>query len=349
MVKDAARAVELQQVSRTFGDVRAVDDVSFTVAAGEFFAMLGPSGSGKTTCLRLIAGFEKPDAGRVLLSEKDATALPPFARDVNTVFQDYALFPHMTVDENVAYGPRMRGVAAGERRRRAAELLDLVGLSGYGARKPAQLSGGQRQRVALARALINEPKVLLLDEPLGALDLKLREQMQAELKALKRRLGITFIYVTHDQGEVLSMSDRVAVFNRGRIEQLDSPARLYEQPATTFVADFVGGANLIRGALAQKLLGQAGPFALRPERLRLEKSPANTAASADSEELAISGKVIEVSYHGATSRYTVSVDAQTLEVAVPSGERASAPARLDEEVTLFLPRAALIAVAERGA
>ena len=339
-----ASAVELRQVSRTFGEVRAVDDVSFSVAAGEFFSMLGPSGSGKTTCLRLIAGFEKPDAGpgKILLLEKDATALPPFERDVNTVFQDYALFPHMTVDENVAYGPRMRGVAAGERKRRAGELLELVGLAGYQARKPGELSGGQRQRVALARALINEPKVLLLDEPLGALDLKLREQMQAELKALKRRLGITFIYVTHDQGEALSMSDRVAVFNRGRIEQLDSPSRLYAQPATTFVADFVGGANLIRGALAQKLTGQDGPFALRPERLRLGTKD----AVAESQELSMIGKVLEVSYHGASHRYTVSVDGQKLEVAVPSSKEVSA--RLDEEVTLYVPRTALIAVAERG-
>ncbi|HRI48955.1 MAG TPA: ABC transporter ATP-binding protein [Pseudomonadota bacterium] len=354
MAADRTNAVELAQVSRSFGAVRAVDDVSFSVAAGEFFAMLGPSGSGKTTCLRLIAGFEKPDRGRVLLLDKDATALPPFARDVNTVFQDYALFPHMTVGENVAYGPRMRGVAAGERKRRAGELLELVGLAGYQARKPGELSGGQRQRVALARALINEPKVLLLDEPLGALDLKLREQLQTELKALKRRLGITFIYVTHDQGEALSMSDRVAVFNRGRIEQLDSPSRLYAQPATTFVPDSVGGANLIRGALAHKLGGTDGPFALRPERVRLyaeNSAPAAASGAAsdpDGDSVSLTGKVMEISYHGASSRYTVTVEGQELDVVAPNLEAAAAPAAREEQVTLVVPRAALIAVAERG-
>jgi putative spermidine/putrescine transport system ATP-binding protein len=345
-----ANAVELRRVSRRFGDVRAVDDISFTVAAGEFFAMLGPSGSGKTTCLRLIAGFETPDAGQLFLLEKDATALPPFARDVNTVFQDYALFPHFTVGENVAYGPRMRGVGRAQRTRRAEELLELVGLSGYGRRKPGELSGGQRQRVALARALINEPKVLLLDEPLGALDLKLREQMQAELKALKRRLGITFIYVTHDQGEALSMSDRVAVFNHGRIEQLDSPSALYERPETPFVADFVGGANVVRGALAQQLARAPGPFALRPERVRIAAAPpagndAGDGAGAD--EVAITGKVIEVSYHGATSRYTVAIGEQTLEVTAPSGE-SSTPPELDAPIALCVPRAALVALSERS-
>jgi len=334
-------AVELRRVSRRFGDVRAVDDVSFTVAEGEFFAMLGPSGSGKTTCLRLIAGFETPDAGQLFLLEKEATALPPFARDVNTVFQDYALFPHLTVGENVAYGPRMRGVDKAQREKRAGELLELVGLAGYGRRKPGELSGGQRQRVALARALINEPKVLLLDEPLGALDLKLREQMQAELKALKRRLGITFIYVTHDQGEALSMSDRVAVFNQGRIEQLDSPSALYEQPQTPFVADFVGGANIVRGALAQQLGGGPGPFALRSERVRIAETP-------NSDETSITGKVIEVSYHGATSRYTVAIGDQTLDVTAQSGESSTPRPQLETSIALCVPRAALVALAERS-
>lgn len=337
-------AVELIAVSRSFGSVRAVDSVSFTVAAGEFFAMLGPSGSGKTTCLRLIAGFERPDGGRVLLGGKDATALPPYLRDVNTVFQDYALFPHMTVAENVAYGPRVRGVARAERSRRAAELLELVGLGGYGGRRPGELSGGQRQRVALARALVNEPPLLLLDEPLGALDLKLREQLQTELKALKRRLGITFVYVTHDQGEALSMSDRVAVFNQGRVEQLDTPERLYQRPRTCFVADFVGGANVVRGALAQQLGGTDGPFALRPERIRIG---AGAVAAAD--EVRLKGKVAEVSYHGATSRYSVQVAGQSLAVAAPNGppaEGGSAPARLDDEVELVVPRAALVPVEE---
>jgi putative spermidine/putrescine transport system ATP-binding protein len=339
-------AVELRGVSRAFGAVKAVDDVSFTVATGEFFAMLGPSGSGKTTCLRLIAGFEQPDSGSVFLLENDATLLPPFARQVNTVFQDYALFPHLTVGENVAYGPRMRGVDRPSRTKRTRELLEIVGLPGYEARKPGELSGGQRQRVALARALINEPPVLLLDEPLGALDLKLREQLQSELKALKRRLGITFIYVTHDQGEALSMADRVAVFQNGRVQQLGSPRALYEQPATAFVADFVGGANVIRGALAQKLTGKDGPFALRPERVRLFESAASSPPNDD--EVALRGQVVEVSYHGATSRYSIAIDDQILAVTVAQDGRAVATAQHGEEVALRVPRAALIAVAERG-
>ena len=224
-------AIEFRGVSRVFGDVRAVDDVSFAIEPGEFFAMLGPSGSGKTSCLRLVAGFDSPDRGQVLLDGEDVSAVPPYERNVNTVFQDYALFPHMTVLENVAYGPRVRGVDAATRAQRAREMLELVQLGAQGERRPAQLSGGQRQRVALARALINQPKVLLLDEPLGALDLKLREEMQIELKSLQRRLGITFVYVTHDQGEALSMADRVAVFNKGKIEQLAAPRELYTRPA----------------------------------------------------------------------------------------------------------------------
>jgi putative spermidine/putrescine transport system ATP-binding protein len=339
-----ANAVELVEVSRSFGSVRAVDSISFAIAAGEFFAMLGPSGSGKTTCLRLIAGFERPDSGRVLLLGADATSLPPFERDVNTVFQDYALFPHMSVLENVAYGPKVRGVSRSERTKRSAELLELVGLGGYGGRRPGELSGGQRQRVALARALVNEPKVLLLDEPLGALDLKLREQMQAELKALKRRLGITFIYVTHDQGEALSMSDRVAVFNKGRVEQIDTPAQLYQRPGTTFVADFVGGANVVRGALARELAGTDGPFALRPERLRI-----GTGAAPREDEVRLTGKVVEVSYHGATSRYSVRLVDQLIAVTAANAESGAPAARLDEEVALSVPRAALIPVTEESA
>jgi putative spermidine/putrescine transport system ATP-binding protein len=337
----AAPAVELDGVSRRFGTVRAVDDVSLQVARGEFFSMLGPSGSGKTTCLRLIAGFERPDGGRVLLLGKDATHAPPYARDVNTVFQDYALFPHMTVLDNVCYGPRVRGVDRATRTRRAGELLELVGLAQLGARRPAALSGGQRQRVALARALVNEPPVLLLDEPLGALDLKLREQMQVELKALQRRLGITFIYVTHDQGEALSMSDRVAVFNHGKVEQEGTPQRLYQQPATSFVADFVGGANLLRGALARALAGADGPFALRPERIRFG-APAGDGDGA----IAARGKVTDVSYHGATVRYDVTVAGGAV-LHVATGADVPA-ASLDDEVQLWFPRDALVAVAERG-
>src|SRR3954464_15099597 len=260
-------AVEFREVARTFGSVRAVDRVSLSVEPGEFFAMLGPSGSGKTTCLRLIAGFDLPDSGQVLLQGRDVSSVPPYERNVNTVFQDYALFPHMTVLENVAYGPRMRKVSLAERSARALEMLDLVKLRGFEDRRPAQLSGGQKQRVALARALINQPKVLLLDEPLGALDLKLREEMQLELRNLQRRLAITFIYVTHDQGEALSMSDRVAVFNAGRIEQMAQARELYTRPRTAFVARFVGGANVAEGEVAQKLAGSSQPFAIRTENV----------------------------------------------------------------------------------
>ncbi len=340
-------AVELAGVTRVFGKVRAVDGVSFAIAEGEFFSMLGPSGSGKTTCLRIVAGFERPDRGRVVLGGKDATALPPFARDVNTVFQDYALFPHMSVADNVAYGPKVRGVDRGTRARRARELLEMVGLAGLGDRRPAALSGGQRQRVALARALVNEPGVLLLDEPLGALDLKLREQMQTELKALQRRLGITFVYVTHDQGEALSMSDRVAVFHEGKVEQIDSPQVLYQRPATTFVADFVGGANVVRGALARRVGGGDGPFALRPERIRLSRGGADGEGGA-----ALRGKVIEVSYHGATSHYAVAVTGEgagdVVHVSAANAEGAAALAAVNDEVALSFPNDALVPVAERG-
>jgi spermidine/putrescine ABC transporter ATP-binding subunit len=238
-------AVSFARVSRHFGAVRAVDDVSFEVGDGEFFAMLGPSGSGKTTCLRLIAGFEEPDGGAIALHGSSVLGVPPYDRHVNTVFQDYALFPHMNVLDNVAYGLMVRGVARAERYRRAEEMLALVALGGLGGRRPAALSGGQRQRVALARALINQPEVLLLDEPLGALDLKLRQQMQSELKALQRKVGITFLYVTHDQEEALTMSDRLAVMNGGQIEQIGAPRDVYEDPQTLFVADFLGVSNLM--------------------------------------------------------------------------------------------------------
>jgi putative spermidine/putrescine transport system ATP-binding protein len=268
-----APAVTFAGVSRHFGGVKAVDDVSFSVVDGEFFTFLGPSGSGKTTCLRLIAGFERPDAGTVSLSGAVANYLPPFERDVHTVFQDYALFPHMNVRDNVAYGLMVRGVDRRARHRQADEALAMVRLDGLGARRPAQLSGGQRQRVALARALVGRPKMLLLDEPLGALDLKLREQMQIELKALQHQVGITFVYVTHDQQEALSMSDRIAVFNHGRIDQLGSPAEVYDHPTTVFVAGFVGASNLVEGALARRLTGRDGPFMVRPERVRLGADP----------------------------------------------------------------------------
>src|SRR5690242_20431530 len=297
-------AIEFRGISRVFGDVRAVDDVSFSIESGEFFAMLGPSGSGKTSCLRLVAGFDAPDAGQVLLEGADVSAVPPYDRNVNTVFQDYALFPHMTVLENVAYGPRVRGVAGTERRQRAREMLELVQLSTQGERRPAQLSGGQRQRVALARALINQPKVLLLDEPLGALDLKLREEMQIELKSLQRRLGITFVYVTHDQGEALSMADRVAVFNKGKIEQLAAPRELYTRPRTAFVARFVGSANVADEALALAIQGSTQPFAIRAEHIVVV--PGGDAPAAGSQSAP--GTVVAVQYHGAASRWQVKLD-----------------------------------------
>src|SRR5689334_2785289 len=256
-------AIEFKNVSRVFsvqqdklvGSVRAVDDVSLQIRDGEFFSLLGPSGSGKTTSLRMIAGFDRPTSGSILLYGQDVSNLPPYERDVNTVFQDYALFPHMTVGENVAYGLMIKKVGRAEREKKADEMLDLVRLPGFADRKPAQLSGGQRQRVALARALINHPKVLLLDEPLGALDLKLRQQMQVELKAIQERVGITFIFVTHDQEEALTMSDRIAVFNLGKIEQVGSPAEIYEHPQTSFVAGFVGVSNLIDGEVAKRITG----------------------------------------------------------------------------------------------
>jgi len=311
-------AIELQDASRAFGAVVALDHVSLTVAPGEFFALLGPSGSGKTTCLRLIAGFDRPDSGRILLEGIDVTDVPPYDRNLNTVFQDYALFPHLTVEENVAYGPRVRGVAAGERRRRAGEMLELVRLGDYGGRRPGQLSGGQRQRVALARALINSPKVLLLDEPLGALDLKLREEMQAELKGLQQRLGITFLFVTHDQGEALSMADRVAVFSQGRIEQLDTPRGLYARPRTAFVASFVGSANVVDAEAAARLTGRAQSFAIRPELIEL--LPAGVAP--EDGAVTCEGMLEDVLYHGASSRCHVRIDQATL-LAVSRAESAS--------------------------
>jgi putative spermidine/putrescine transport system ATP-binding protein len=253
--------VHVEGARKTYGDVVAVDHVDLTVGDGEFFTLLGPSGSGKTTTLRIIAGFERPDEGRVTLGGVDITHQPPYARDVNTVFQDYALFPHMTVAENVGYGLKVKGIARGTRAKQVEEVLKMVRLDGFGARKPVQLSGGQRQRVALARSIVNQPKVLLLDEPLGALDLKLRQEMQIFLKALQRDLGMTFLYVTHDQEEALTMSDHVAVFNNGRIEQVGSPEEIYARPATEFVAGFVGTSNILERAGRR--------FSVRPERVEL--------------------------------------------------------------------------------
>lgn len=288
--------ISLSGLRKQFGEVTAVDDVDLEIAQGEFFTMLGPSGSGKTTTLRLIAGFERPDSGRVSLSGRDVTDLPPYERDVNTVFQDYALFPHMTVAENVAYGLRVKGVGKAERTRRADEALAMVRLSGFGDRKPIQLSGGQRQRVALARAIVNSPRVLLLDEPLGALDLKLREQMQIELSNIQSQLGITFIYVTHDQDEALTMSDRIAVFNDGRIEQVATPADLYEHPATEFVAGFVGTSNVLER--------DGRRFTIRPEKIHLVERGAAPDPGFTSEP----GYIREVVYLGVLTRYVVELE-----------------------------------------
>jgi putative spermidine/putrescine transport system ATP-binding protein len=301
----SAPAVALRGVRKHYGEVVAVDGVDLDVADGEFFSLLGPSGSGKTTTLRMIAGFDLPSEGTVLLRGQDVTRLPPYERDVNTVFQDYALFPHMDVARNVAYGLLVKGVPRRERERRVAEALEMVRLPGAGGRKPGQLSGGQRQRVALARALVNRPRVLLLDEPLGALDLKLRQEMQIELKAIQKDVGITFLFVTHDQDEALTMSDRIAVFNEGRIEQVGSPAEVYESPATAFVAGFVGTSNLLSGAVAQAIAGTAETFTVRPEKIRL----ADPGALPGAGDCAAPGTVREVVYLGVNTRYIVDLDA----------------------------------------
>ncbi len=300
----APAAVALDEVVKRFGDVVAVDGVSLDVRPGEFFSLLGPSGSGKTTCLRMMAGFEHPTSGRILLDGRDVSALPPFDRDVNTVFQDYALFPHMTVAQNVGYGLMVRKLPAGERARRVADALEMVRLEDLGDRKPGQLSGGQRQRVALARSLVMRPKVLLLDEPLGALDLKLRQAMQMELKEIQQEVSLTFLYVTHDQEEALTMSDRLAVFNQGRIEQIGSPAEVYERPATAFVAGFIGVSNVLEGDVAARITGSAQAFTVRPEKIAIV--PLETEANEGHDTT--TGRVREVVYLGALTRYIVELD-----------------------------------------
>ena len=300
-----AVAVRLNDVARYFGDVKAVDHVTLDIFDGEFFTLLGPSGSGKTTCLRLIAGFEQPSSGGVELYGRDVSHIPPYERDVNTVFQDYALFPHMNVEQNIGYGLMIKKVPKAERKTRVQEMLDLVQLPDIGGRKPSQLSGGQRQRVALARALINHPKVLLLDEPLGALDLKLRQQMQVELKTIQQRVGITFVFVTHDQEEALTMSDRLAVFNAGKIEQVGTPAAIYEEPATTFVASFVGTSNVFTGEAARTLVGEEGTFSIRPEKVHL----GDVNEEAGEGAMAVPGVIREVVYLGVYTRYVVDLDA----------------------------------------
>jgi putative spermidine/putrescine transport system ATP-binding protein len=299
-----APAIRFEHVSRYFGDVKAVDDTNLEIADGEFFSMLGPSGSGKTTCLRMIAGFDRPTSGNIFLYGQDVSDLPPYERNVNTVFQDYALFPHMTIEDNIAYGLMIKGVPKTERYKQVEEMLDLVRLPGFGHRKPSQLSGGQRQRVALARALINHPRVLLLDEPLGALDLKLRQQMQVELKSIQKRVGITFIFVTHDQEEALTMSDRIAVFSEGKIEQVGTPADVYERPASPFVAGFVGTSNLISGEVAKRITGSEQMFSIRPEKIHLGSANGNV----DNDMLAIDGVIRDVVYLGLFTRYLVEIE-----------------------------------------
>ncbi|HSR21890.1 MAG TPA: ABC transporter ATP-binding protein [Anaerolineales bacterium] len=304
MSTPAQPAIQFDKVSRHFGEVRAVDQVDLEIRDGEFFSLLGPSGSGKTTCLRMIAGFERPTAGRILLYGQDVSSLPPYERDINTVFQDYALFPHMTVDANIAYGPMIKGVSKTEQRTQVDAMLDLVQLPGFGHRKPSQLSGGQRQRVALARALINHPKVLLLDEPLGALDLKLRQQMQVELKAIQKRVGITFIFVTHDQEEALTMSDRIAVFQEGNLLQVGTPSEIYERPQSAFVAGFVGTSNLVSGAVARRIIGSEETFSIRPEKIHL----GSVSEAVGTDMYAVDGLVRDVVYLGLFTRYVVEID-----------------------------------------
>jgi putative spermidine/putrescine transport system ATP-binding protein len=300
---DQQPAIRLSGLTKEFGAVTAVDHVDLEIAAGEFFSMLGPSGSGKTTVLRLIAGFEQPTGGTIELFGDDVTRRAPFDRDVNTVFQDYALFPHMNVLDNVAYGLRVRGIGRSERNERARRALASVRLEQMADRKPSQLSGGQRQRVALARATVVQPKVLLLDEPLGALDLKLREQMQVELKEIQRDLGITFIFVTHDQEEALTLSDRVAVFNNGRIEQLGTPSELYERPASRFVADFVGTSNLFDDRVSTELLGRGGVHSVRPEKMTVGAGESGAGIRN------AHGTVVETIYLGSGIRLVVDLDA----------------------------------------
>ena len=298
-------AIRLHKLAKAFGGVPAVTGIDLEIPGGQFYSLLGASGCGKTTTLRMIAGFEKPDSGRIELDGRDVAGDPPHKRPVNTVFQTYALFPFMTVSDNVAFGLRYQKASRDEIKRRVGEALDLVRMTDFANRRPAQLSGGQQQRVALARALVLRPRVLLLDEPLGALDAKLRKQLQLELRAVQREVEITFVYVTHDQEEALTMSDRLAVFNRGRIEQLGTPADLYERPATAFVAGFVGTSNLLRGDAAKALVGEEGLFTVRPEKIRITERGASVAG----DEVGADGTIRNVVYLGPDTRYIVALDA----------------------------------------
>ena len=323
-------AIRLRGLTKKFGPVTAVDGVNLDIAPGEFFSMLGPSGSGKTTVLRMIAGFEAPTSGHVELFGKDVTGDAPFDRDVNTVFQDYALFPHMSVIDNVSYGLRVRGVSTKDRVAQAEEALALVRLEGYGERNPSQLSGGQRQRVALARALVVEPKVLLLDEPLGALDLKLREQMQVELKDIQRRLGITFIFVTHDQEEALTLSDRIAVFNEGGIVQLGTAEEIYRNPQTPFVANFVGTSAVFTADEAKSILGSKGACSVRPEHIDIVrgKAPAGT--------ITAKGSVFDTIFLGASTRVIVDLDAGKRVAVLEQNDLSHTPSHRGDTVTVAI-------------
>jgi putative spermidine/putrescine transport system ATP-binding protein len=332
-------AVRFVSCCRHFGSVRAVDGVTLDIAEGEFFAMLGPSGSGKTTCLRLIAGFEQPDEGHIEIFGETAEGVPPYKRNVNTVFQDYALFPHMTVGENVAYGLRIKGVAREDRAAKARAALAMVKLAGYEGRRPAQLSGGQRQRVALARALVNGPKVLLLDEPLGALDLKLREQMQEELKALQKELGITFVFVTHDQGEALSMADRVAVFNEGKIVQVGVPGDVYERPRSRFVADFVGSSNVLSPEFASRHGGAAKWASLKPEKIGVFLA----GKQVDDGQAHADGEIKMISYQGAVTRFSVETENRRLCAEISAGGTGF---KQGDNVRLIWPRSAMVPMEE---
>lgn len=335
--------VRLERVTKRFGDVVAVDDVSLAVPRGSFFALLGPSGCGKTTTLRMIGGFEEPTAGTIYLGDRDVTGLPPYRRDVNTVFQAYALFPHLSIFENVAFGLRRRGVKGADVKRRVGEALELVALSGYEKRKPRQLSGGQQQRIALARALVNRPRLLLLDEPLGALDLKLRKQMQLELKRIQHEVGIAFVHVTHDQEEAMAMADTIAVMNEGRVEQLGTPSELYERPRTAFAAGFLGVSNLLLGrgngadavrldaggdvrVAPDALDGRSGRVAvgIRPEKIRIGDDDAN----------ALEGVVAERSYVGVATQYVVETPAGALTVYSQNAAAGTGSAREGDRVTL---------------
>jgi spermidine/putrescine transport system ATP-binding protein len=339
---DGAVDIRLQQLTKQFHDVVAVDGIDLDVPRGSFYAFLGPSGCGKTTTLRMIGGFEEPTSGRILLGEREVSLLPPHKRDVNTVFQSYALFPHLTIFDNVAFGLRRKSVRGDELKRRVGEMLELVGLGHVGRRKPSQLSGGQQQRVALARALVNHPRVLLLDEPLGALDLKLRKQMQLELKRIQHELGITFVHVTHDQEEAMTMADGIAVMNRGRIEQLGNPRDLYERPRTAFVAGFLGVSNLLQGVVAAPGVlrlngggevrvdaplpspGAEISIGVRPEKLRLAADGVNT----------LTGTVAERAYIGVSTQYIVETTAGAVTVYVQNVQEADAAAEPGRSVTL---------------